>query len=188
MKHFSLIALAAAVLLLARGASATPQEEEIRKILPEIQSAVLQRDVIDSLRSYNARRKEISQADINSIEAAWQSELELTNQPLISSVVDNPVAARMREVAKKTGVEDIVVIDANGLSVAQSTIGMEIWLGQDPTFVKTVRAGPDAVFIGEVIFNEPTQSYQSRVSFTIVDPNTGKPIGAATIGFNADAL
>lgn len=188
MKHFSLITLAAGVLLLAWGAMANPDDDHIRNILPEIRSAVLQQDVIDALRDYNERREGISQADIDRMEATWQSELESPNRPLISSVVENQLAARLRDVVKNIGAEDIIVIDARGISVAQSTTGTGIWLGQDTAFTKTVQSGPNAIFINEVEFNEPTQSFQSRVSFTVADPDTGRPIGAVSIGFNADAL
>ena len=188
MKHFSLITLTAAVLALAWGATAAPHEDKIRNILPEIQSVVLQQDVIDALRTYNERHEGISQDDIDRMETAWRSELESPDQRLISSIVENQLAARLREVVENTGAEDIIVFDACGLSIAQSTPGASIWLGDDPAFAKTVRSGPDAVFIDEVEFNEPTQSYQSRVSFTVADPDTGKPIGAITIGFNVDAL
>lgn len=188
MKRTLFIALAAAVMLLARGATAAPHEEQIRKILPDVQSAVLNQDVIDSLRTYNKLRKELSQTAIDRMENNWQSEIGSTNQPLISSVVDNKLADRMRQVAEATGIEDIVVIDAKGLSIAQSTAGTGIWLGQEPAFARTVQSGPDALFIDEVDFHEPTQSYQARVSFTVADPDTGEPIGAITLGFNADAL
>lgn len=188
MKHISLIALAAAVLLLANGASATEHEQEIRKILPEIRSAVLRPDIIDALRAQNERYRDVTQSSIDSMEATWQSELESSTQPLISSIVDNKLAVRMRRVAEATGVEDIVVIDARGLSVAQSTAGTEVWLGREPEFAKTVETGRDAVFVDEVDYHEPTQSYQSRVSFTVIDPDTSEPIGAITIGFNVDAL
>lgn len=188
MKHFSRITLTTAVLLMAWGAAAAPNEDKIRNIIPEIQSTILQQDIIDALRSYNERHEGISQADIDRMEADWQSELSSPMRPLISSVIGNPVAERMRDVVEKIGAEDIVVIDSNGLSVAHSTMGTEFWLGQEEAFTETVRSGPDAIFIDDIEFNEPTQSFQSRVSFTVADPDTGKPIGAVTIGFNADAL
>ena len=41
---------------------------------------------------------------------------------------------------------------------------------------------------GEVAFDESSQAYQAQVSFTISDPKTGRPIGAMTVGLNAELL
>lgn len=42
--------------------------------------------------------------------------------------------------------------------------------------------------IGDIEFNESTQSYQSQISVAIVDPPTGRPVEAATFGANVEAL
>lgn len=48
--------------------------------------------------------------------------------------------------------------------------------------------GADAVHFSEIEFDESSQSYQAQISMTISDPATGAPIGAMTVGINADAL
>ena len=42
--------------------------------------------------------------------------------------------------------------------------------------------------IGEIEEDESTQMFQSQFSVTVVDPATGSPIGAITIGINVDDL
>ena len=41
---------------------------------------------------------------------------------------------------------------------------------------------------GEIEFDESSQTYQAQISVTIKDPASGKPIGAMTIGIDAEAL
>jgi hypothetical protein len=53
---------------------------------------------------------------------------------------------------------------------------------------ETYGIGPDAVHFSEVELDESTQRYQAQISLTIVDPATGEPIGAMTVGVDAEAL
>lgn len=190
MKHISLIALAATVLLLATGAFADSHEAKVQRILPGIQTAVVQQDLIDSLRASNRARDTMSRAEIDKLEAAWKPQRDASVRPLIDSVVENPLAARMRKVIEDNGpmIIEIGVIDANGLSIAQSSVNSDIWQGEEVKFTKTFKAGPGAVFIDEIEFDSATRSHQSQASFSVTDPDTRKVIGAVTVGLNVDAL
>jgi len=162
----------------------------IERAMPEIMAMIVQNDLIEALRASNAKRGHMSQRDIDQLEAVWQKEIDSSTRPLIDSVVENPLAERMRQVIAKSGnkVNEIGVIDANGLSIAQSTPNSDIWQGEEIKFTKTFLVGPEAMFVDEVEFDNSTQSMQSQANFTVKDPVTGKPIGAVTVGFNVDAL
>jgi len=60
--------------------------------------------------------------------------------------------------------------------------------GDEAKWQKTYQAGPDAVFIDEVEFDDSTQSFQTQLSATVVDPATGEAIDAITIGVNVEKL
>ena len=186
------ITIFAAGLIAIAGSNAFADSHEgtIKKAMPEIMSMIVQGDLIEALRASNSRRGQMTQADIDSLEATWQREIDRSNRPLIDSVVENDLAARMREVIARSGnrVNEIGVIDANGLSIAQSTPNSDIWQGEEIKFTKTFLVGPEAMFVDEVEFDNSTQSMQSQANFTVKDPVTGKPIGAVTVGFNVDAL
>lgn len=162
----------------------------IAEALPGIMHKIVAPDLIDALRDSNAQRRSMTQADIDALEATWQKEIDESSHPLIDSVVENPLAARMRKVIEESGVviTEIGVIDAKGLSIAQSSRNSDIWQGEEVKFTKTFAVGPDAVFIDEVEFDNSTQSMQSQANFTVKDPDTGMPIGAVTVGINVDAL
>lgn len=190
MSRYAAMPLLAAVSLFATAAFADSHEAKVKKILPGIQAAIVQQDVIDTLRATNKARGTMSQAEIDKLEATWKPQRDASVRPLIDSVVENPLAARMRKVIEDNGltITEIGVIDANGLSIAQSSANSDIWQGEEVKFTKTFLVGPNAVFIDEIEFDSSTQSYQSQANFTVVDPDTGKPIGAVTVGLNVDTL
>ena len=59
------------------------------------------------------------------------------------------------------------------------------WQGDEAKFQQTYSEGSSAIHIGEIEFDESSQTYQVQVSFTISD-GSGTPMGAATIGLNAE--
>ena len=184
------IIAAGLIAIAASPAFADSHVKPIENALPEIMSMIVQDDLIEALRASNARRSNMTQSDIDKLEAVWQSEIDGSSRPLIDSVVENALAARMREVIASSGnrVNEIGVIDAMGLSIAQSSPNSDIWQGEEIKFTKTFEVGPDAMFVDEVEFDNSTQSMQSQANFTVKDPVTGKAIGAVTVGFNVDAL
>jgi hypothetical protein len=193
MFKLSRIAAATLISIVASPAFAAGEDAhvaKIEKILPEIVSAIVQDDVVATLNATNAKRDGLTQDEIDRLEATWQQEIDSTNRPLVDSVVGNPLSERMRQVidARSGLITEIGVIDAIGLSIAQSSRNSDIWQGEEPKWRKTYLVGPDAVFIDEVEFDKSTQSFQSQANFTVKDPVTGQPIGAVTVGINMDAL
>jgi hypothetical protein len=193
MFKLSRIAAATLISIVASPAFAAGDDAhvaKIEKILPEIVSAIVQDDVVATLNATNAKRDGLTQDEIDRLEATWQQEIDSTNRPLVDSVVGNPLSERMRQVidARSGLITEIGVIDAVGLSIAQSSRNSDIWQGEEPKWRKTYLVGPDAVFIDEVEFDKSTQSFQSQANFTVKDPVTGQPIGAVTVGINMDAL
>ena len=192
LRQFGIIIAAMWVLLASPALSAGDDSHiaPIKKALPEIMAQIVDDDLIKALRASNAKRSGMTQAQIDEMEATWQKEIDESNRPLIDSVVDNPLAARMRKVIEGSGVviNEIGVIDAQGLSIAQSSRNSDIWQGEEVKFTKTFMVGPDAIFVDEVEFDGSTQQMQSQANFTVKDPDTGKAIGAVTVGINVDAL
>jgi hypothetical protein len=79
-------------------------------------------------------------------------------------------------------------MDQHGLNVAASAMTSDMWQGDEAKFTETYSMGAGAVHFSEVELDESTQRYQAQISVTIVDPATGEPIGAMTVGVDAEAL
>ncbi|MFD2854813.1 hypothetical protein ACFSZS_08595 [Seohaeicola zhoushanensis] len=78
-------------------------------------------------------------------------------------------------------------MDNRGMNVAVSDVTSDFWQGDEAKFQQTFPRGPAALHVSEVELDESSQIYQAQVSFTVTDAQ-GAPVGAVTIGLNAEAF
>ncbi|MEM8630264.1 MAG: hypothetical protein AAGF74_03430 [Pseudomonadota bacterium] len=143
-----------------------------------------------AIAAQNARTASLSQSDIDEMDARWRAEVGTGNTPTITPVISGEAADYLRaRVASSGGViTEVFAMDARGLNVAASAVTSDYWQGDEAKFSATFPNGPGAMHIGDVEFDESSQSYQGQVSVVITDPASGKAIGAMTVGLNAEAL
>lgn len=146
--------------------------------------------IIAALREANSQTSDYSADQINSMDQAWRAEVGTSNTPTIARVLNNPASDFLRqqvEAAQGT-ISEVFIMDAVGLNVAASSVTSDMWQGDEEKFTATYNVGADATHVADVEFDESTQTYLGQVSMTIADPDTGAPIGAITVGVNAEAL
>lgn len=143
-----------------------------------------------SVNAQNHLRGSLSQADIDALDNQWVTEREAEDKPLISATLSAPLSIYLLRVqAGSLGLyPEIFVMDANGLNVGQSAITGDYWQGDEAKFQKTFPNGSGAVFIDEAEWDEDRMIWRAQLNLTVDDPETGKPIGAATVEFNLTEL
>ena len=106
-----------------------------------------------------------------------------------NGVLNKPISAflKAKQEASDGTITEIFVMDDKGLNVGQSATTSDYWQGDEAKFQKSFGAGAGAVFVDDAEKDESTQMLQSQASMTISD-ESGKPIGAITIGINLDKL
>ena len=184
------IALAAS-LTVAAPASANEFEPALRELAQtKIKELMSNPEFIAAVRAQNEKHAGLSQADIESMDQAWRGEVGSSSTPTIDSVVQTPVAEMLRSAAEESEglFTEIFLMDNHGLNVAASDTTSDYWQGDEAKWQQTFGAGADAVHISEVELDESTQSYQSQISVSVVDPATNEPIGAATFGVSVELL
>ncbi|MEC7760439.1 MAG: hypothetical protein VX874_00845 [Pseudomonadota bacterium] len=146
--------------------------------------------LIDAVRAQNAANASYTQANIDALDTAWRAEVGQAETPTIDSVVNGPVGDFLRAHVQDTNgmISELIVMDAMGLNVATSHITSDYWQGDEEKHSQTYMVGPDARHFSEIEKDESTRTYQGQASITIVDPDSGEPIGAMTVGINAEAL
>ena len=156
----------------------------------EISSWMQDQVIIDAINGQNTTTMAYDQAEIDALDQAWRAEVGTDGAPTITPVLENAAAARLRALVEASGgqITEIFVMDGVGLNVAASATTSDYWQGDEAKFQETHGVGPDAVHFGEVEFDESSQQYQGQISVTITDPATGKPIGAMTVGVDAESL
>ena len=146
--------------------------------------------IIAAIKAQNAITGGYDQAKIDELDKQWRAEVNAASKPLIDATLGTEASKWLLDQQNASGglYTEIFVMDAKGLNVAQSSVTSDYWQGDEDKFSKSFGAGSDGLNLGEVEQDESTQAFQSQVSITINDPETGAPIGAVTAGVALDAL
>ena len=141
-------------------------------------------------RWQNTTTSGFSQSQIDALDLAWRAEVGTGGAPTITPVLENAASDRLRALVEASGgrITEIFVMDGVGLNVAASATTSDYWQGDEAKFTETHGSGPGAIHFGDVEFDESSQRYQGQISVTITDPGTGQPIGAMTVGVDAESL
>ncbi len=155
-----------------------------------VKSWVANADLVAAIKAQNEKHAGLSQADIDAMDKKWRAETGASSKPMIDEVLGRAASSFLGQVKAETEglVTEVFVMDAKGLNVAQSDVTSDYWQGDEAKWKKTYLAGPDAIFIDEVEEDESTQTFQSQLSMSIVDPASGEVIGAITVGMNVEAF
>lgn len=147
-------------------------------------------ELVSAIKAQNEMTAGYDAARIDALDQEWRAEVGSGSSPLVNSVVMNAASDFLRMQAEGTGgiVTEVFVMDSHGLNVASSGLTSDYWQGDEAKFSETYGKGAGAVHFGEVEFDESSQTYQAQISMTIVDPATGAPIGAMTVGVDAEAF
>ena len=146
--------------------------------------------VLMSLRGANEERKTMSQSEIDAFDKQWRAEREQSKKPLITSTLAGPLSNYLTRVQAHSGglIAEIIVVGLKGLNVGQSSITSDMWQGDEAKFQRTVGVGPGEVFIDEAEFHDESGTWRAQINMTIDDPDSGEPLGAATIEINLTEL
>jgi hypothetical protein len=189
-----LAAALAASLLLAAGPAAALDAEFVAPLtaLAEgpLADIAAEPALVEAIMAQNAVTGAYDQTQIDALDAQWRAEVDGASRPLIAAVLASAASRRLAQLEEASAGQytEIFATDARGLNVAQSAITSDYWQGDEDKFTETFPRGAGAVFLGEVEEDESTQTFQSQVSLTIVDPATGTPIGTLTVGVDLATL
>lgn len=167
------------------------EKDAMRKLADQqVKAWIADTALVDAVRAQNAQNAGLSQADIDSLDKKWRAETGASSSPMIEGVLAAPLSKYLAGV-KRDGeglFTEIFVVDNRGLNVGQSDPTSDYWQGDEAKWQKTYLAGPGAVFIDDVEFDDSTQTYQAQLSMAIADPDTGKVIGSITVGVDVGLL
>ena len=172
-------------------ASANEFEPQIMDILNnQVKSWLADPAIVEAIKAQNDAHAGLSAADIDGLDQTWRAEAKAGGGDLVNKVLGKDVSKFLtsKKEASNGVFSEIFVMDNKGLNVGQSDVTSDYMQGDEGKWQKTYSAGPDAVFVDEVEFDDSSQTFQSQVSTTIVDPATGSPIGAITLGINVENL
>lgn len=146
--------------------------------------------IVGAINAANKERASYDQGKIDELDKQWRSEVGAASHPLVDSIVSSAASTKLKEwcTSSKGLVTEMILMDAKGLNVGVCDPTSDYWQGDEAKWQKTFKAGPDAVFVDNVEQDESTQRFQLQTSITVVDPQTKQPIGALTVGLDAETL
>lgn len=190
-----LFGAAAAALSAAISTAALADDAEIKakaKDYTEAQVAkwVADADVVAALNAANAASAGYDQAKIDTLDKEWRAEVGAASHPLIDQVLASPASAKAKSWCNGAGgvVTEVILMDDKGLNVGICDVSSDYWQGDEPKYQNTFPKGAGTIFVDDVEQDSSTQKFQVQSSMTVVDPATGKPIGAVTVGLDAEGL
>lgn len=185
--------LTAATLALATTASSAAYAGDYDGALMELAQSTLADWVTDpvvtgALVEQNGGHAGLSDQDIIDLDNTWRAGVDAGSSPLIDDLLSRPVSAFLMEQQDATEglVTEVFIMDNRGLNAGQSATTSDYWQGDEAKWQDTFGAGPGAVHISEVEFDESTQTYQVQLSMAISDASG--VIGAVTFGIDVGML
>lgn len=156
----------------------------------EIRSWAAAEPIVAAINTQNATTSGYDQAMIDQLDTRWRAEVGSADTPTITPVLSGSAADFLRQRVEAAGgrITEVFIMDAQGLNVAASSVTSDYWQGDEAKFSETYGRGANAVHLGDIEFDESTETYQGQISLTIIDPGTGQAIGAMTVGVDAEAL
>ena len=195
LKTSLLFGAAAAALSITISTVALADDSEIKAKAKEYTEAqvgkwVADADVVAALNAANAANAAYDQSKIDELDKQWRAEVGAAAHPLIDEVMGSPASAKAKSWCDGAGgvVTEVILMDNKGLNVGICDATSDYWQGDEPKFQNTFPKGAGTVFVDEVEQDSSTQKFQVQSSMTVIDPASGQPIGAVTVGLDAEGL
>lgn len=143
-------------------------------------------ELLNALRQAATRNTSIER--IRELDRQWQRERLLEEKPLIRRLLQAPASQLLANITRQHQplFNEIFLSDQSGQLVAISEITSDYWQADEDDFQQAQRLAPGQVHIGNVEYDGSTQSFQSKVSAPIHDPEDGRLLGVLSLGINIE--
>lgn len=139
--------------------------------------------VVDAVKTQNAEETSIEQ--IKQIDDEWRSTKTLT--AFKRSLQRNPAGRFLRRhVRRNPTYGEAFLTDKRGANVAAYPATSDYWQGDETKFTASYDDGKGKVFIGDVEYDESSQTHAAQVSVPVIDK--GKAIGVLVMGVQLDYI
>jgi len=139
--------------------------------------------IVEAVKQENGKGKTLAQ--IQEMDKKWMATPGIDG--MMKGMMESDCGKFLRNFQKSAPYyAEIFVMDNQGANVAMTDKTSDYWQGDEAKFKESFKGGAGAVHIGDVKFDDSTQSYLVQVSVPVKDGD--KVIGAITIGVDVDKL
>ena len=154
-------------------------------VLDHVTPWIADRALVSAIEAQNAANAKLTNLEINKLDIGW---IDRSDKALIDSKMRNELSAFLTK--KKQAAPDVIfeifVFDQDGLNVGQTDPTQDYYQGDEAKYWRTFMAGPGAMYIDQPGVDDGRHVAQANL--TITNPETGKPVGAMTVGVDVDKL
>ena len=139
--------------------------------------------VVDAVKAQNAEETTIEK--IKRIDEKWRATKTLT--AFKRSLQRNPAGRFLRRhVRRNPTYGEAFLTDKRGANVAAFPATSDYWQGDETKFTASYDDGKGKIFIGDVEYDESSQTHAAQVSVPVIDQ--GKAIGVLVMGVQLDYI
>ena len=132
--------------------------------------------LIAEVRSTGEKNKDITQAQILTLDQEWQNAVGIT--PFIKTFLENPTAERLLSFQREhPGLKEIFVTDTRGRKVGQTDKTSDYYQADEAWWTDSFAGGTGAVLHGGIEFDASSQTQAISIYVPVLDPATGKALG-----------
>ncbi len=146
--------------------------------------------IVGAVRAQNQNNRGMSAERIAALDRRWRSEIASPSKPMVQALMANVLSSFLNLKKRRSNglITEIIVMDKYGLNAGLSDMTTDYWQGDEDKWRKTYLEGPGSIHISGIMRDESTGHLQSQLSLPVVDPDSGKAIGAVTIGIDMSTL
>lgn len=156
----------------------------------ELARIVAQADIVAAIRASNPVTGCLSAHQTAAADPGWQGEPGQAEMANATRIIGPAASDQLREKVDRSNarITGIFPLDVRGLTAAASGATLDFWHGEGAGFAKSPGKAPGFGRIGRIGFDGSTRTGTARVSASVLDPDSGPPIGASTSRVNAEFL
>jgi len=153
----------------------------------EVKSWIYEEVIINAIKTQNEAHSALTPERVLELDQQWRNELSGKNENkiLIGTTINKAISKHLQNKVRASNgfITEIILMDNKGLNVGVNDITSDYWQGDEHKWKRTFLTGAEQIYISETYFDESANKLQNQFSVTISDQGT--PIGAITIGINA---
>ncbi|MDF2690544.1 MAG: hypothetical protein K0S29_399 [Gammaproteobacteria bacterium] len=188
MKILKSVFLLVGSLIFATAFANSSVKIELQSLSPKISNWAEQSAVLAEVQKANAQHTNYTKAQIKALNKQWQQQLNSSNKPLISSIMNNGLSSLLGTIEEHSNglYQGIIITDLKGLVIGQTYVPSQYWLGNQASWKKAFTGSPadPYIFAGSSKKNKPQPA---MLALPILD-DSGKPIGVVMVNIDKTKL
>jgi hypothetical protein len=185
MKKVLAVVVTALFLVVCIGAAFAAQKapQKVTDLAPKLAKFGTDKVIVEAVKAQNAKGETVEKA--KEMDKKWKATPGVAD--FMKAEMDSNCGKRLQEIRKSESYfEELFVMDSIGSNVCITNKTTSYWRGDNDKFTKAYNSGKGGTYIGDLKFDDSSQSYIVQVSVPVKDGD--KAIGTITFGINPDKI